>query len=285
VSRIVWLASYPKSGNTWLRAFLANFERDSDTPVDIDDLEGGRISSDRGSADNALGVECSDLTPVEIDRWRPAVYRKLAEISPGTLYLKTHDAYSFNSAAEPLFPADVSNAAVYVVRNPLDVAVSYAHHGATTIDDSIDLMSNDNLTLAGQGDRLSFQLHQRLFSWSRHVKSWLDQQTVPLHLMRYEDMRRQPMEEFARAVRFLGAEEDCERLSRAVAFSSFETLQRQELAHGYREKPRGAPSFFRSGRVGSGREVLTEHQVARIIRDHGAVMRRLGYLSEVEWVD
>jgi aryl sulfotransferase len=280
MSRIIWLASYPKSGNTWLRAFLSNFERNSDTPADIDDLDTAKISSDRRVADNALGVECSDLTPNEIDRWRPAVYRNLAEQSQNTVYLKTHDAYTFNSEAEPLFPSDVTSAAVYLVRNPLDVAVSYAHHGMSALDESIELMSRETQALAGWDDRLSFQLRQRLLSWSGHVVSWLDQKAIRLHVMRYEDMCRQPEEEFAGAVRFLGLEQNCERVRRAVAFSSFETLRRQELEHGFKEKPRGAASFFRSGRVGSWREVLTKEQVERLIRDHGAVMNRLGYLPE-----
>ncbi|MEJ2083836.1 MAG: sulfotransferase, partial [Acidobacteriota bacterium] len=35
---IVWLASYPKSGNTWLRAFLMNFLDPGKRPVDINQL-------------------------------------------------------------------------------------------------------------------------------------------------------------------------------------------------------------------------------------------------------
>src|ERR1700691_997320 len=108
MNRIVWLASYPKSGNTWLRAFLCNFERGGDIPASINELNNGIISSDRSMADNALGVECSDLTPREIDLVRPAIYQRIAEQSPETLYLKTHDAYTLNANAQPLFPADVT---------------------------------------------------------------------------------------------------------------------------------------------------------------------------------
>ncbi len=141
-------------------------------------------------------------------------------------------------------------------------------------------MSREDLTLADQGDRLSFQLHQHLYSWSRHVLSWLEQRTLPLHVMRYEDMCQQPVDEFSRAIRFLGLDLDDERVQRAVDFSSFDVLKRQEMEHGFKEKPRSASTFFRSGRVGSWREVLTSQQVERLVRDHGEVMSCMGYLSE-----
>jgi aryl sulfotransferase len=280
VSGIVWLASYPRSGNTWLRIFLANFLGDEDRPADINNLNIWGISSDRRTADDSLGVECSDLTPAEIDRYRPAVYRDIANRSQKTLFIKAHDAYILNSDTEPLIPLDVTKAAIYVVRNPLDVAVSYAHHEAITLDHAIDRMRRETMTKAKPDERLHVQLQQRLLSWSRHVLSWLDQCAIRLRVMRYEDMCRQPVEAFGDAVRFLGLEDDVERVRRAVGFSSFEILRQQELRHGFKEKPLGAEAFFRSGRAGSWRDTLTDKQVERLVADHGAVMRRLGYLSE-----
>jgi aryl sulfotransferase len=280
MSQIVWLASYPKSGNTWLRIFLANFQARENRPADINDLDAGGISSDRCAADNALGVECSDLTPDELDRYRPAVYRNVAQCSEKDLFIKIHDAYTFNSNAEPLIPADVTRAAVYLVRNPLDVAVSFAHHANEALNDTVDRMSRETMTFAEHHDRLDLHLPQRLMSWSQHVLSWLDQRAIPVRVMRYEDMYRRPVEEFTETIRFIGLEVDVERVRLAVAFSSFETLRQQELKHGFREKPYGAASFFRGGGVDGWRETLTKSQVERLVHDHGAVMRRLGYLSE-----
>jgi aryl sulfotransferase len=278
MSRIVWLASYPKSGNTWLRVFLANFQSDNGTPADINNLKDRGISSDRQMVDEALGVKCSDLTPEEVDRYRPAVYRRLASRSEEPLYIKTHDAYILNSEGEPLIPSDVTGSAVYLVRNPLDVSVSFAHHTAKTIDETIDRMGRETAALADRHDRLHFQLQQPLLSWSQHVSSWLDQSAIRLHVMRYEDMCTQPVEIFAGAIRFLGLEDNLERVRRAVEFSSFENLRQQELEHGFKAKPFAAASFFRSGRTGGWREALAKNQVERLVRDHGALMRRLGYL-------
>ena len=53
---IVWLASYPKSGNTWTRAFLTAYLGDEDQAVDINDLEGGPIASSRWFAAGPTGT-------------------------------------------------------------------------------------------------------------------------------------------------------------------------------------------------------------------------------------
>jgi hypothetical protein len=282
VSPIVWLASYPKSGNTWLRTVLANFQANAETATDINNLGNG-ISSDRRAADDALGVECSDLTAEELDLYRPAVYRSIAKRSDKPLFIKIHDAYTLNSRAEPLVPADVTAAAVYLVRNPLDVAVSFARHSNKTLDETIDRMSRETMSLADHPDRLNFQLPQRLLSWSQHVMSWLDQRAIRLRIMRYEDMHARPFEEFTETFRFLGIEGgDVTRVRRAVMFSAFDALRQQEMERGFKEKPGSAISFFRSGRVGEWRDILTKDQVERVIQDHGTVMRRLGYLPEAD---
>ncbi len=100
--------------------------------------------------------------------------------------------------------------------------------------------------------------------------------------MRYEDMHQTPLKSFTGVVRFLGMDIGSDRIQRALEFSSFAVLREQEQKFGFRETPTGAKSFFRSGCPGEWREVLTPDQVARIVGDHGAVMRRLGYITDGE---
>ena len=76
---IYWLASYPKSGNTWSRALLANYFSNSDEPADINALGGGPIASARQPFDDNIGIEASDLTQDEIERLRPAVYEAISD--------------------------------------------------------------------------------------------------------------------------------------------------------------------------------------------------------------
>jgi hypothetical protein len=281
MSRIVWLASYPKSGNTWLRVFLANLRAGGEQAVDINAISKDELSAnDRAPFDDLLGVESSDLLPEEIDCYRPWVYRAMAAESPTELFLKIHDAFTRAQDGAALFPADVSRGVLYVVRNPLDVAVSLAHHAASPVEAVVQRMAK-RLTLFGSHPRaLSVQLHQRLSSWSGHVLSWLDQSEIPVHVMRYEDMRAAPLETFQAAARFAGLPDAPEQVARALAHSRFEVLKAQEEAHGFKERPGKAKAFFRKGQVGSWREELSPELAERIVRDHGDVMKRLGYLPE-----
>jgi hypothetical protein len=280
MGHLVWLASYPKSGNTWFRVLLSNLTSEDDAPVGIDRLSTGAIASAREVFDEYVGVPSSDLTQDEIDALRPAVYRAIAA-GPGDSYHKVHDALVRAGAGrEPIIPVDDSSGAVYLVRNPLDVAVSYAHHAAVEPDRVIEWMNDPTHCFAGSRSRIEGQLRQRMLTWHGHVESWLDQDDVPVHLVRYEDLASDPHATFSGAARFLGLADDPDRIARAVSNSSFEGLQRQEQASGFAERPATTSSFFRRGVVGSWRSDLNDRQVALLIDHHGPMMTRLGYLDD-----
>ena len=276
---ICWLASYPKSGNTWLRALLTNYRRNGDEPAAINDLDGGWTGLLRETFDECTGLESADLTPLQIEHYRPAMYECLAAASVETLFLKIHDAYSCNAGGEPIVSKQATAGVIYMIRNPLDVAVSYAHHRHEAVDDTIRIMSLNDAVLAGSS-RPSNQLPQTVRSWSSHVTSWVDQPGLNVHVVRYEDLMQRPVAGFAGVIRFAGLDVDPDRLHKAVAFSSFARLQSQEAAHGFAERQPSAVSFFRRGRVGSWRESLTTAQARQLIADHRIVMHRFGYLSD-----
>lgn len=280
MSGIIWLASYPKSGNTWLRVFLTNLQRDADEPASINDLESTPIASAREIFDDNVGIEASDLTAYEIDRLRPELYRRLAETTTEPLYMKIHDAYTEATPNHPLIPATATAGAIYLVRNPLDVAISNAHHHGTSYDTAINCMADINAALNYASDRLLFQLPQKLLSWSGHVLSWADSAPFPVCLLRYEDMKTTPVEAFTRAVRFMGLDRSTAQIEKAIRFSAFDILQGQEKAGGFQEKSTVATRFFRKGQSGSWREELTKAQVQRIVADHREVMQRFGYLDK-----
>jgi hypothetical protein len=280
---IVWLASYPKSGNTWLRVFLSNYWRDAPEPAHVNALDVPGIASSRVLFDRTLGLESERLPPDEIERRRPELYRTLAARSVEPVHLKVHDAYTFLPDGRPLLPPEATAAAVYLVRNPLDVAVAGAPFVAQDLDVVASALADDALVLCRVGERMAElppQVPQRLLSWSRHVLSWVDRTEFPVHAVRYEDLTSRPVESFAGIVRFLGLAVDEERVRRAVAHSRFEVLQGQEARDGFEERPAEARSpFFRRGMAGAWRDELPSAQVARIVADHGTVMRRFGYLD------
>ncbi|MCL4820873.1 MAG: sulfotransferase domain-containing protein [Vicinamibacteria bacterium] len=272
---IVWLASYPKSGNTWVRALLRALQGQG---VDINRLTGAEHAADCARFDDALAIDPGLLLADEAAALRPRLHERLAAESPADPFLKIHDALLPTPAGEPLVAPAVTRAAVYIVRNPLDVAVSYAHHYGVTPAQAVAAMADPGhrigVGLAGGG----LQFPQRLADWSGHVTSWLSA-PFPVLLLRYEDLERAPVREVTRLARPLGLETRPGRVRRAVGLARFDRLREQEEALGFREAPRGR-RFFRSGASGSWRTGLAPELVARVLEDHGTVMKSLGYLDE-----
>jgi aryl sulfotransferase len=278
--KIIWLASYPKSGNTWIRAFLTALLHPGKDGLDINNMVPSTVASSRQLFDEMSGVSASDLLPEEIDCLRPAIYRQNAMESDELLYHKIHDAWIRLPGGEPLIPADVTRAVIYIIRNPLDVAVSFAHHLHTGIDKTIDIMNNPDYAFCDRRDRLANQLRQQLLTWSGHVKSWVDESGLPVCVMRYEDMSAQPEITFSKALDFIGLLYTSNEIKAALKLCDFSRLQKQEEEKGFSEKNARSLSFFRKGTVGDWRNVLTRDQILRITGAHGITMARFGYRDE-----
>jgi hypothetical protein len=275
----ILLSSYPKSGNTWVRAVLDSASRGGGA-IDLNGtLRGIAIAASRHDFDRRMGLEASDLTEAEIVAARPLLWELLLRDKPDRSVIKVHDALPDpQGGATPVFPAGVIGAIVYVVRDPRDVAVSFAHHFGVSLDDAVTWMADATTTLDSIGRALPEHLPQTLSSWSRHVEGWLDAPGLNRHLMRYEDMCADPETSFGALLRFLGFDAAPELVARAVGAARFETLRRQEEATGFQERAVQMDRFFRRGVAGGWRDSLTPAQAERIVRDHGAAMRRLGYL-------
>ncbi|MDZ4363855.1 sulfotransferase domain-containing protein [Brevundimonas sp.] len=279
MSGLTLIASYPKSGNTWMRAFLASVNRGGEAPDINTDLSDVTQLSARGKVDAAIEEDSSDLTIEEVARIRAHVSRHFAAL--GEAALKVHDAnLASPHAEEPAYPVDVIERVVYIVRDPRDVAVSNTHHFGKTIEDVVTRMADPDYGIGQAQKRLNTQVHQYVSSWSRHVESWLDDTRLNRHLVHYEDMLTDPMTTFTGVVRFLGLHVDDAVIAKAISATAFDQLAQQEARSGFRERlTQSDAPFFRQGRIGGWRERLSPELATRIETDHRAVMQRLGYLD------
>jgi len=290
MSQIFWLASYPKSGNTWFRAMVAAFRKEG--AVDINDLGQDRgIASARAWFDRVMLFPSGLLTHEECERVRPQVYMADDELdrehggaegqAAENGFVKTHDAYTFTVDGQPMLGGrDAARGAILIVRDPRDICASLANHSSISIDEAISFMDNSDSALCAERDRQPTQLRQRLFSWSGFMASWLDQTDLPVHLIRYEDLQANAAAELRAGLAFAGVEASEEEAGLAARSCGFEELRRQELQRGFREAPlRARAGFFRSGVSGGWKAELTMQQAARIERDHLFMMQRIGYLD------
>ena len=278
--QVVWLASYPKSGNTWMRALLANFLRTSPSAVPLNALP-FPLAIDSFHFGELTGVAVEDCSPDEFDGLVPAFLR-MSLRSParaGLLLRKVHSAYVVNRAGEPLFPEDVTAGAVYLVRNPLDVAVSWAFH--TEDGDcarSVARLNDPGDTLGGGG---KMQCPQRLLDWSGNVESWRSA-PFPVLLVRYEDLLVDTVAELRRVARFLCLQGVTEaRLRRSVERSAFAKMRGSETREGFPEKLQtNSGLFFREGKAGGWHRALSAaearqiHQITTVESDLNACAGR-----------
>jgi hypothetical protein len=278
-SGIVWIASFPKSGNTWTRTFLHNLaklqsgERD---PQSINEMN--RFSSwevNKNHYKELLGFEPTEDHRKEIAAVRHKVQERLAEDGEGLVFIKTHHALVMDRGYSTINFA-VTSGAIYIVRNPLDVAISYAHHMSKPIDVAIDQMSMRDIETKVTDKRV----YEVYGSWSQHVWSWTRKPHPAIYVMRYEDMLADPEKIFGGLVRHLLLDATPAQITEAVDRSSFDKLKIQEEKEGFRERPEAAERFFREGRADQWKDMLTPQQVDRIVKDHGEQMKRFGYLPE-----
>jgi hypothetical protein len=141
-------------------------------------------------------------------------------------------------------------------------------------------MADNAFASCGRPEKLHNQLRQKLLTWSNHVTSWIELAPFPVCILRYEDMKSEPLETFEKAVRFAELSHTQDQIQKALDFSTFHVLQEQEEKKGFQEKSAAASRFFRKGEVGAWREQLTDEQARKIVQDHRAVMQRFGYLDE-----
>ena len=272
---IIWLASYPKSGNTWMRVFLHNLLRNPNEPAGINNLNQFCLGEDRAEFYNSLDPRpLSTLTSAEVMALRPKVHELLTKAFPDSVFVKTHNLLG-EAEGSPLVNMECTAGVIYVVRNPLDVVISYGHHFGLGLDDAIE-----QLNFAGAGTPTTDLTARQFYgTWSMHVASWTQVPFPARHVVRYEDMIENPLETFRRVAGFLGLDPPPDRLERAISHSSFERLQTQENEKGFIERSQYS-RFFRSGRAGQWREDLSEDQVKQVVCDHREQMERFGYVPD-----
>lgn len=279
---IVWIASYPKSGNTWYRIFLSNLLSKSQKPINVNRLLSIPIASNRALFDEFAGVNSSDLTIDEINNLRPAFHQHLSRENNDVVYVKVHDAWTLNKRGEPIFPEAVTKGVIYIIRNPLDIAVSMAYHDVKKIPDAIQKLNSSYRILGSERNKLYYQFEQSVLCWSKHVTSWCDNSNLPVHILKYEDLLKLPYNTFKGSLSFLNLKYSVSEIQTAIKHSSFQSLKEQENIFGFKEKPIDADSFFASGKTGVWKRILNSDQICRIKSIHAEKMKKYSYLSEYE---
>lgn len=267
-----FVASYPKSGNTWIRMAAICY---STGRTDLSAL--GRMGDLRVQDYHKVSpVPLRQLGLPAQAQIRPAAMLSLAFSlgGQGEHVLKSHHAF-LSIDGVPLWHPSFVDRIVNPVRDPREVCCSAKEHfGFDSYEATADFMMEEGQVIGGA----KRPIHHVIGSWDQHVNTW---QEAPLDVMtvKYEDLKADPLGMFERIFGFLLDEEvERKRVEEAVKATDFDHLRKLEDEHGFPEASEEADRFFRSGQTDGWKEELPS-EVAQTLEDaFGETMEGLGYL-------
>ena len=274
-NKIFWIASYPKSGNTWMRAFLSAYLysddgkfRDFSLLDKIIKFESQRFFSHLIKKDFLYKNE------TEIAKYWIKSQLEILKFAQSSVFLKTHNYcgsinnYNFTNA-------DLSLGFVYLVRDPRSIAVSFSFHTEESIDSVIDSMVSEKPRYVVSAGYPSWYYNWKVnyFSWKEFSKK------IPGLILKYEDLfDKNNFIKITKLIDNLGIYKfNAIKFNNAYLSTTFEKLNILEEKYGFDES--GKSKFFNKGKKDYWKNVLNSQQIKRIEKNFEKEMLDLGYLS------
>ena len=270
----ILLSSYPKSGNTWLRFLLEANRRNG--KLDMNDVRICTADTDASIIRSVCALSLEELGWGGQMLVRPAALISLFNHMSTPMYCKTHFANIQPDGLPHCIPKEITERAVYIVRDPRSVVLSMSRFFGFSIDKAVEAMASKDFRI---GDNLK-TASCLLSSWSNHVASWTTDKRYPVHIVKYEDLLEDTEKELVEVLDFLGEDVDKKVVKKAVEVTKMENLRAKEEKDGFRENAGKGERFFNGG--GSRWESeLGPKWIKQIEDDHSLAMQAVGYLENV----
>jgi len=277
---IIWLASYPKSGNTWVKLFLSAYlgNQNSSRPFDINKM---LIPFSLFPTNNLIKKFNFDFTNFEkiAEHWIPMQdYLNLG--TKENIFVKTHNAICTINGNK-FTNKQNSLGAIYLVRDPRDIIISYSSFLNKSYDEvATYLFNNKSFELSNiDGKQFDFTL---IGSWSDNYNSWKNYKSIDVLIIKYEDLVSNTQNTFTKIIKYLNKIDnikiDNEKIKSCINVTSFKNLRKIEEEKGFIEKGFGE-FFFRKGKVGDWKEKLNQDLVKKVEEKFKLEMKELGYIN------
>ena len=287
---IFWIASYPKSGNTLVRAIIASLFFSRDGNFRFDQLKHTTQFETRNRLNLIKKINEEDFLNLDQLKvlskyWSTLQKKENMKINKGFGFVKSHSSYV--AILNHWFTNANSTAGyIYIVRDPRDVAISWAKHANLTFDESINFMLDFNSCIewAQASSELPEHIKPRTFlsSWDEHVGSWVNNDLlVPKLILKYEDLVYKKKEVFASIVDFFEKNYQINfkltkiKINNIIKTTEFKMLKFQENQIGFEEAQSGA--FFRKGTKNQWKNNLSDKQINKLENKFKDFMNKFGY--------
>ncbi len=287
---IFWISSYPKSGNTLVRAIITSlfFSRDGKFKFEL--LKHTTQFETRNRLNLIKKINEEDFLHLDQLKvlskyWLTLQKKENMKISQGFGFVKSHSSYV--AILNNWFTNSNNTAGyIYIVRDPRDVAISWAKHSNLNYDESINFMLSFNSCIewAKANSELPDHIKPRTFlsSWDEHVESWTNNDLlVPKLILKYEDLVYKKKETLDEIVCFFEKNFKVKfnltktKITNIIKTTNFETLKSQEGKFGFEEAESGA--FFRQGKKNQWKNILNVQQINKLEDKFRDFMNKFGY--------
>ena len=266
---IIWIASYPKSGNTWLRALLASYYFTNDGSFSLSLLD----KIDNFPSDKFFKEYNDQFSKVEDTcKYWLKEQEKINKKNKIT-FLKTHSAIC-KINGNSFTNKENSIGAIYIVRDPRNVITSISNHYQISIEDAFQFMKDEKRGIINKKDGryLGFQA---VWSWSINQKTWVENNLFPVLVIKYEDLLKETYNTFRKVIEFINKISNSSKTfnkskgKNSVKNTSFEKLQRMENDHGFAEamNKKGTNKkikFFNLGQKNNYKNLLSQDLIIKM---------------------
>ena len=279
-NNIIWLASYPKSGNTWMRSILTSLVFSKDKKFEFELLKNITEFDIPFYYQFLLKNNNNDFNYLKNIQVISKYWIKAQEhfnLSQKTKFFKTHSS-NISYIGKNYTDEKNTKGVIYLVRDPRDVIISYSKHLNKNIDDVIDIMQKENtITYSHKGN-----LPILLSRWDYHIFSWFNLK-VPKIFIKYEHLLENTEGVVSQLIQFLNKEMNYDLdikeddINNVIQNTSFNNLQKKEKLEGFPEASKNS-RFFRSGTKKQWENILDKKQQQKIIKSFKIPMEKFEYI-------
>ena len=282
---IFWIASYPKSGNTWIRTLISSYYYTEDGIFkeskihNIDQFPQKKYFKDF-KYDKTIVNDTARL-------WLKA--QKKINLDKKLRFFKTHNAFG-NLNGNPFTDNTNSIGAIYVVRDPRNVITSLKNHYELNDNQAYSWMINENNYLYDIHNfkEDGYSDFQFISSWSTNYKSWKVQKKIPIKIIKYEDLLNETYLIFKDLINFINIiannseQINRDKLKKVIDSTLFDKLRKEEQDKGFtesvlsRDGKRKIP-FFNLGPKNDWNKILNIKMVKQIEEVFAESMKDLSY--------
>jgi len=281
---IFWIASYPKSGNTWLRALISSYFYSQDGLYNETNIK----KIDQFPQKNYFtSFDYNKKLVTDTSRFWIKAQEKINS-DKKLKFFKTHNAFgALNNNS--FTNKNNSIGCLYVIRDPRNIFTSLKNHYELNDDQAINWMMNEKQYIFDNFDEDFYSNFQFISSWQTNYKSWWVQKQIPIKIIKYEDLLTKTYIVFKDVIEFINKtikssdKVNIKKLKNSVQSTTFDKLKNIEKEKGFSEAVTSKNSkdkipFFFLGPKNNWNKILSEDLKIKLHSNFEKNLKELSYI-------